>query len=310
MNWHAVDRTTLLRLLLPILICVGGYAAFPAAAQKAEKPKPARSAYWDQVECATCHQELVADFAGTRHGRAMEFGGWRELNCQSCHAGASEHAASADPTQVKNPAKLGVAEVTENCMSCHATERHAQHWYGSAHDTSNVSCLDCHSLHHPKSEEKLLAKRTDAELCFTCHADVRKAQFQRSTHLQRSEWSEMRVSCVSCHQPHGSASEKLLRAASLNETCYTCHQEKRGPLLWEHAPVRENCLNCHRPHGSNHPGLLTQRATTLCQSCHLQGRHQTVAGRTNSAWVINRGCLNCHPQIHGSNHPSGVIFQR
>ena len=42
-----------------------------------------------------------------------------------------------------------------------------------------------------------------------------------------------------------------LKAASVNEQCYTCHTEKRGPFLWEHAPVRESCLNCHTPHGSN-----------------------------------------------------------
>jgi cytochrome c5 len=27
-------------------------------------------------------------------------------------------------------------------------------------------------------------------------------------------------------------------------------------------------------------------------------------------YVFNRGCTNCHSQIHGSNHPSGVRFQR
>jgi hypothetical protein len=25
---------------------------------------------------------------------------------------------------------------------------------------------------------------------------------------------------------------------------------------------------------------------------------------------LNRGCVNCHAQIHGSNHPSGARFHR
>ena len=26
--------------------------------------------------------------------------------------------------------------------------------------------------------------------------------------------------------------------------------------------------------------------------------------------IVNRGCVNCHSNIHGSNHPSGPLFQR
>lgn len=268
------------------------------------------STYWQGVECATCHEEVVNSFAKTRHGRAMEFGAWGELRCQSCHGEAVEHIESADPEKIKNPAKLPGREATENCLTCHASERNHQLWTGSAHDTGNVSCLDCHSAHHAKSAEKLLTTATDRDLCLGCHTDLRKAQFQRSTHLFRNEWGANRMGCVSCHQPHGSAGEKLLKEVSVNETCYQCHTEKRGPFLWEHPPARENCLNCHTPHGSNNPGLLTQRPTFLCQSCHLQGRHQTVAGRPNSTWLLNRQCLNCHPQIHGSNHPSGILYHR
>jgi hypothetical protein len=56
--------------------------------------------------------------------------------------------------------------------------------------------------------------------------------------------------------------------------------------------------------------MLVSRTVQLCQACHLQGRHQTVAGTETAYWNINRQCANCHPQIHGSNHPSGPLFQR
>ena len=54
-----------------------------------------------------------------------------------------------------------------------------------------------------------------------------------------------KMSCVDCHNPHGSPTRPLLKADSVNDVCYACHAEKRGPMLWEHAPVRENCINCH-----------------------------------------------------------------
>lgn len=268
------------------------------------------SQYWQEVECGACHEDIVNRFSRTRHGRAMEFGGWGEMSCESCHGATMQHMETADPETIKNPAKLRLLEVTDTCLSCHASGGHQQLWFGSAHDTSNVSCLDCHSVHSAKSEEKLLVQANDTQLCLSCHTDIRKAQFQRSTHLLRNEWGSSRMSCVSCHQPHGSIGEKLMQEATVNETCYQCHADKRGPFLWEHPPVREDCLNCHTPHGSNNPTLLTQRTTFLCQSCHLQGRHQSVAGRPNSIWLLNRGCLNCHPRIHGSNHPSGILYHR
>ena len=79
---------------------------------------------------------------------------------------------------------------------------------------------------------------------------------------------EGKMSCVDCHNPHGSATRSLLNADSVNDVCYTCHAEKRGPFLWEHAPVRESCVNCHQPHGSNHDKLLVGARPYLCQQCH------------------------------------------
>jgi DmsE family decaheme c-type cytochrome len=129
---------------------------------------------------------------------------------------------------------------------------------------------------------------------------------QRSAHPLRSG----AMACTSCHNPHGSAGEASLVKTTINETCATCHAEKRGPFLWEHAPVREDCSTCHTPHGSNNVSLLKMPTARLCQSCHLLGHHQTVSIQQGTVWVQNRACVNCHQQIHGSNHPSGAIFQR
>jgi hypothetical protein len=57
----------------------------------------------------------------------------------------------------------------------------------------------------------------------------------------------------------------------------------------------------------------------LCQQCHVETRHPTRPyGRepgpgsaiTNLKYVLGRQCLNCHVNIHGSNHPSGFAFTR
>ena len=82
------------------------------------------------------------------------------------------------------------------------------------------------------------------------------------------------MTCASCHNPHDSthAQDDLGELRATRCAC-ECHTEKRGPFLWEHAPVRENCLNCHDPHGSNHDKLLVSQQPWLCQRCHANTRH-------------------------------------
>jgi DmsE family decaheme c-type cytochrome len=119
---------------------------------------------------------------------------------------------------------------------------------------------------------------------------------------------EGKMVCSDCHNPHGSATEALLRENSINDTCYKCHAEKRGPFLFEHMPVRENCDNCHEPHGSINEYLLKVSRPRLCGECHGVG-HGLTSG-TNAVQTISRQCQNCHTMIHGTNSPSGALFQR
>ena len=118
-----------------------------------------------------------------------------------------------------------------------------------------------------------------------------------------------------CTRPVG---PKLVKRDSVNETCYTCHMEKRGPFVHNHEPVNDDCSICHNPHGTVTESLLKMRPPFLCQSCHTpHGATQPLlAGQapapgvtgwwSGSAITQGRGCLNCHTQIHGSNSPSAI----
>ena len=121
------------------------------------------------------------------------------------------------------------------------------------------------------------------------------------------------MDCADCHEPHGSATPKNLKANSVNELCESCHMDKRGPMLYEHAPVRENCVTCHEPHGANNQKSLASKTPYLCQRCHAATRHPSSLYDNNdlaSNKLFNRSCLNCHSQIHGSNHPAGKFLMR
>ena len=117
---------------------------------------------------------------------------------------------------------------------------------------------------------------------------------------------------------HGSANLKLLKVGTtVDESCTSCHAEKRGPYLWEHAPVADSCVTCHDPHGSNNDRMLVARQPYLCQRCHVTSRHPPTVyegfalnNSTGADRLTGRSCVICHQQIHGSNAPSGKALLR
>ena len=157
----------------------------------------------------------------------------------------------------------------------------------------------------PKSQ---LAKATEIETCGTCHLQKR-AQTMRSSHMPVREG---KMTCTSCHNPHGTVTPTLLKENSLNDNCYRCHAEKRGPYLHSHPPAVESCANCHDPHGTNHEKMLKLARPRLCERCHDTGHPGNPRGREFASlkYVMGRACSNCHVAVHGSNHPSGQFFTR
>ncbi len=193
------------------------------------------------------------------------------------------------------------------CLACHQKGARTL-WDGSTHEVRGVACTNCHSVMRNVTPKFQLAKLTEMDTCFQCHKDKR-AQMWRSSHMPVREG---KMTCSSCHNPHGSYGESLLKEATINDNCYKCHAEKRGPFLYEHPPVRENCLNCHDPHGSNNDFLLKISRPRLCQQCHanLTG-HPGNPRNPASIYAINRECQNCHSQHHGSNTPgAGARWHR
>ncbi len=281
-------------------------------------------------KCTLCHNEAsghVLSIYQTKHGVK---GDSHTPGCQGCHGESLTHQGNpSESPEIVFGAKSKMLSSTEArtsaCLSCHESSVHARtYWSGSAHEKQGVTCTDCHEMHNP--EQKVLNKLTQPEVCFQCHQNER-AQFHR---FSRHPILEGKVSCSDCHNPHGSTGPRLMVKNTITETCYTCHSEKRGPFLWEHAPVVEDCTNCHSPHGSNVTPLLKTRAPMLCQECHTSDHAKGLYSGANlpggpfvtgngtiplgaqspTDQANGRACLQCHSQIHGSNHPGGAKFNR
>lgn len=254
----------------------------------------------DPEICRTCHEGSMRTFDQTLHKHALnqDKSSSQGSSCETCHGPRSKHLESPGDDLALN--RLTPVQQSSICLQCHeGGSRFA--WKAGAHKANDVSCSSCHVVMQNRSDRALLAKASARETCFGCHSEVRAETNKTSHHPVR----EGRMDCASCHNAHGSTPGLLIKN-TVNETCVTCHAEKRGPFLWEHAPVRESCLNCHNPHGSANRNLLTAKDSFLCLSCHSYGGHINLPRYNRVSNPYGMGCVNCHVTTHGSNHPSGA----
>jgi len=294
---------------------VAGSVYAPAPQTPPQAAATPAAGYVGTKVCVDCHSTEETSFNHSKHGRANDpRSPSATLGCESCHGPGKAHVDDEDKKHVTNLKTLPPGELNEICLQCHNRGPHAA-WAGSTHEARNLSCTTCHSVHSPQSLENQLVKPTQTEVCVKCHR-LQVVKTERA--VAHMPVREGKLSCSSCHNPHGSMTnvKNLKVGSSVNELCTSCHSEMRGPMLFEHAPVRENCATCHDPHGSSNDRMLVVRLPMLCQRCHIATKHPSsvydnAAITTNkSNRMFGRSCVNCHSNIHGSNHPSGQFYMR
>ena len=292
-------------------------AGQPGQAAPTAPAAQAGATYVGDADCATCHTKQHDGYVNTAHNRKSDpRTPGAAKSCETCHGPASKHLE--DPTEAKFKPKsfknAKPADINAVCTTCHNKGEHAL-WDNSQHESRNLSCTTCHSVHSAKSPTGQLKTELQQDVCASCHRD-KVAKLDRSGHMPVREG---KMQCSTCHNTHGSTNVKLLRKGdSIAELCTSCHTDKRGPFLWEHAPSRDGCVTCHDPHGSSNERMLVAKPPILCQRCHVGTRHPSTiydavligASPSASVRVFARSCVTCHSAIHGSNHPSGQRFIR
>ena len=258
--------------------------------------------------CNVCHEDIYNGIAKSAH-HAVDTDakrGWQGRACESCHGPGQKHAESGDASLIRNPANLTAAATDKICLTCHLNQPTQVGRLESSHARNQVACTACHKVHE---SQPLVVRKADAtnKLCASCHLN-QWAQFQRPFHHKLPEGD---MSCVDCHNPHGSIRPAMLQTFAANEPgCFACHGDKRGPFTFEHAPVRfEGCQACHEPHGSANPRMLIRaNVRFVCLECHanLPNAPVKVMGVVPPAFhdlrsPVFQNCTVCHQKIHGSH---------
>jgi DmsE family decaheme c-type cytochrome len=271
--------------------------------------------------CKTCHADMWQSFYKNPHFKSVASGkeAPERTGCEGCHGGGKVHiAAGGGKTTIPRAFSLmEPKQKLETCLECHVKDLSRSNIRRSEHTLNDVACTSCHSIHQSATPKFLLAKRQN-ELCYTCHATVR-AQFSMPS---KHRVNEGFMQCSDCHNPHGSfdATWKMAQrprmmeqALNTEQPCLKCHVEKRGPFVYEHAPVRvEGCDTCHNSHGSMNAKLLRRPVVfTVCLECHngapsfgTRTNGTGVPLQTNKHNMLDpkyQKCTTCHTAIHGSN---------
>ena len=282
----------------------------------------ANGGYVGSAVCKTCHPDVWMNFYKNPHFKSVAAGNVppERTGCEGCHGPGADHVkAGGGKTTIPHAFSLmSASQIVDDCLVCHAKDISRANIRRSVHTDANVVCATCHSIHKSQAPKFLLAKAQQRDLCYGCHANIR-AQFNMPV---KHRVNEGVIVCSDCHNPHGTFAatwrmgdrpRMVDQTTGNEEPCIRCHQDKRGPFVFEHASVRvDGCETCHSPHGSMNSKLLRRPVVfTLCLECHNgTGSGLTGTGVLTQSSAHNmldprfRYCTNCHVRIHGSNADS------
>ena len=158
----------------------------------------------------------------------------QELNCADCH---QVHGYRTS---------LLLDDDAQFCFRCHE-ETKTQFAKSSNHPVlqQNITCLSCHRF--TKRQDHNLAYDLDGS-CRDCHPE-QGGPFPYE-HEAVNAYSMEGSGCTSCHNPHGSGNNHLLRQPG-NQLCQQCHYP--AGHLTAHSGIWANyaCQECHPgTHGS------------------------------------------------------------
>jgi predicted CXXCH cytochrome family protein len=212
------------------------------------------------------------------------------VGCEKCHGAGSAHVAHPTTANIVNPARQNYVDANDTCIQCHSQGQPLSNpikgknydWPVGYH--AGLRLADFWKLEDHKLGELDFMHFPDG----TAH----KNRMQGNDFVQSVMYTRG-VTCFSCHDPHGSENDAMLRKPA-TEICQSCHVPggPNGP--------HEASLEAHTHHSAGSPG-------SQCVACHMPLIEQTVAninvashtfhfitpGQTDSQKIPN-ACNLCH----------------
>ena len=288
------------------------------------------------VDCATCHDDVAAIYAGSLHGRRVAAGDPNAPSCAECH-GAHDILPPAEPTSRVNRFNIPLM-----CGGCHKEGTPVARMYDIPQDsilthysqsihgeglfkrglTISAVCIDCHTAHdvRPHTDPKSsISRERVAATCQQCHGRIEQVH-QKVIEGALWEKEPHKVpACVECHQPHRVRRVNYQEGVSDGE-CLACHGRPdlvavRGgetvSLFVDAAEAGGSahrqvaCAQCHTGTTPNHPerACATVGGRVDCSICHAE--QVNLYAESTHGTLLARGdpdapqCRTCHG-THGT----------
>jgi predicted CXXCH cytochrome family protein len=212
------------------------------------------------------------------------------VGCERCHGPGGAHVANPVRETVVNPTRLNYVHANDTCIQCHSQGQPLNNPIaGKYYDWPVGFQMGLRLNDFWKLEDHKLGETT-----FTHFADgtAHKNRMQGNDFATSLMYARG-VTCFSCHDPHGSENDAMLRQPA-GSMCLTCHgpNSQNGP----HSATIEQ----HTHHAAGSAG-------SQCVACHMPKIEQTIADvnvrshtfhfvypdRTDSLKIPN-ACNVCH----------------
>jgi predicted CXXCH cytochrome family protein len=175
------------------------------------------------------------------------------VGCEVCHGAGSNHVAAPKLFNILNPARQNYVQANDTCIQCHSQGQpltnpiKGQYYDWAVGYHAGLKLSDYWKLEEHKLGETTFTHFPDG----TAH----KNRMQGNDFVQSLMYNRG-VTCFSCHDPHGTQNDAMLRRP-VNEICSSCHSvgSQNGPhtaTLEEHTHHKANstgsqCVACHMP---------------------------------------------------------------
>jgi DmsE family decaheme c-type cytochrome len=176
-----------------------------------QKPFRTKKAGYDL--CRGCHFKM---FNETFSKNRVHWPLVSEKSCLSCH---TPHASSHGSLMKEDMASL--------CANCHEDSVKRGKEATSKHEPLiDGNCTSCHNP-HGADRTFLLADKSVINLCGECHDWNEHTSHPVGKKIVDQRNQNITVSCISCHDAHGSKGKHMFYFLKTNDLCTQCHKQLR-----------------------------------------------------------------------------------
>jgi predicted CXXCH cytochrome family protein len=213
------------------------------------------------------------------------------VGCEQCHGAGSAHVASPTKLNILNPARQNFVQANDTCIQCHSQGQpltnpiKGQYYDWAVGYHAGLLLSDFWKLEPHKLGETTFTHFPDG----TAH----KNRMQGNDFVQSLMYNRG-VTCFSCHDPHGTDNDAMLRKPA-KEICASCHSigSQNGPhtaTLEEHThhaagSAGSQCVACHMPK------ILPELPGGPFVSTHT---FHFISPQQTDAMQIPNACNACH----------------